>query len=257
MAKQEESRSSLELDNKNLKETLRTVRKELSQAKKDNVAFENKMSEIVNELSSVKQKLEDSKIEHEKQLKDIKKKTSAELEKSELLDSKNMIKKLQASLDKEQDLVNELERNLEHIKEENVLIKAQLSIQRENLESELNNYKQKYSNYNKINVEKSELNVKLINANKTIKELEMKILKSSSMEYERTRLKNSLNEKETEYKRLKQENEMNIDLVFQLRREVEDLNSKLSDFDRIHRARSSVNDHNNSLENEIRTLRRK
>lgn len=225
--------------------------------KKEQNISANKVSELMNEVANLKRSLETSKSTHEKQLKELKMKSTADSEKSEVLEARKMIKQLQTSLDQEKELVSGLRGDLEHIKEQSILEKAQFAIQRNNLELELSGYKQKYANFNKVNVEKSELNVKLITANKTIKDLEMKILKSSSMEYEKTRLKNCLNEKETEYKRLKQENEMNIDLVFQLRREVEDLNGKLNDFDRISRARTSVNDHNNSLENEIRSLRRK
>lgn len=250
-------KSSLESENKNLKESLRTVNNELSSTKKEHNLSVNKLTELTIEVASLKRSIETSKVTHEKQLKELKMKSTADSEKSEILEARKMIKQLQTSLDQEKELVASLRGDLEHIKEQSILEKAQFAIRRDSLESELSGYKQKYANFNKINVEKSELNVKLITANKTIKDLEMKILKSTSMEYEKTRLKNCLNEKETEYKRLKQENEMNIDLVFQLRREVEDLNGKLSDFDRISRARSSVNDHNNSLENEIRTLRRK
>lgn len=257
VVRQEELRSSLELENRNIKESLKSANNDLTAAKKEHAIYENKISELTKESTNLKHDLETLKNSYEKKIKDLKNKSNSEIEKSELLEVRRNIKQLQNSLDQERELVARLKGDLEHNKEASILIQAQFTMQKDNLEAELNGYKQKYANFNKINVEKSELNVKLITANKTIKDLEMKILKSSSMEYEKTRLKNCLNEKETEYKRLKQENDMNIDLVFQLRREVDDLNGKLSDYDRINRARTSVNDHNNSLENEIRTLRRK
>ncbi|KAL5282113.1 SOGA3 family protein [Megaselia abdita] len=257
VVRQEELRSSLELENKKLKDSLKTSNNELNSNKKEHNLMVNKVNELTKEVLNLKCFIETNKISHEKQLKELKLKSTADSEKSEIIEARKTIKQLQARLDQEMELVVTLRGELEHFKEDNILVQAQLATQRKSLESELNGYKEKQAYFNKINVEKSELNVKLINANKNIKDLEMKILKTSSMEYEKSRLKNCLNEKETEYKRLKQENEMNIDLVFQLRREVEDLNGKISDFDRISRARTSVNDHNNSLENEIRTLRRK
>lgn len=250
-------KSSLELENKNLKESLRAINNDFSIIKQEQNVFVNKVTELTNEVVNLNRNLETTKATYEKQLKELKTKSRPDLENSELLEARRNITQLQTILDHEKENVTSLRADLENSKEESILVKAQFEIERNSLELELNGYKQKISNFNKVNVEKSELNVKLISANKTIKDLEMKILRSSSMEFEKTRLKNRLNEKETEYKRLKQENDMNIDLVSQLRRDVEHLNGKLTDFDRISRARSSVNDHNNSLENEIRTLRRK
>jgi len=114
----------------------------------------------------------------------------------------------------------------------------------------------KLADMDTIRIERTDMAKKLNEAQKKIVDLEAKTSKTSnSGEHERSMLKNKLAEKEHEYERLRRENEMNIDLVFQLRKDNDDLNSKLSDFNRIEQAQSSLNGHGARREAEIKELK--
>lgn len=134
-------------------------------------------------------------------------------------------------------------------------MRAQLTTEKENLQSELNSTKQRLVDMESIRAEKSELAKRLKDAQKKIHDLESKQIKSGAAEYEKTMLKNTIAEKEQEFDRLRRENEMNIDLVFQLRKDNDDLSQKLNDFSRIEQAQLSINGHNAGLQNEIKSMK--
>lgn len=170
-------------------------------------------------------------------------------------DLKKQLDQLNESLENERKRYDDLNAQWEKISEETILMRAQLTTEKNNLQTELNNAKQKISELESIRVNRSELAKKLNDAQKKIQELETKTLKSGHSEYEKTLLQNKLDEKIQEYDRLRRENEMNIDLVFQLRKDNDELNRKLNDFNRIEQAQSSINGHSISLENEIKSLK--
>lgn len=192
----------------------------------------------------------------ENEIKELKTK-SPKSDSKQVQDLKKQLGELQETLGEETKRYNELNAQWEKMSEETILMRAQLSTEKNNLQTELNNAKQKISELEAVRVNRSELAKKLNDAQKKIQELETKTLKSGHSEYEKTLLQSKLDEKTQEYERLRRENEMNIDLVFQLRKDNDDLNRKLSDFNRIEQAQSSINGHSASLENEIKSMRNK
>ncbi|XP_075151654.1 uncharacterized protein LOC142225696 isoform X4 [Haematobia irritans] len=252
----ESSKATLEQQMKSEKEKLFKLEKELEKERKDREKLEGKLSQKDGELLQARKTADKTKLTMEKEIKELKTKSSKS-DSKQVQDLKKQLEELQNSLDSESKRYNDLNVQWEKMSEETILMRAQLSTEKNNLQTELNNANQKITELESIRVNRTELAKKLNEAQKKIQELETKTLKNNSKEYERTMLQNKLDEKTHEYERLRRENEMNIDLVFQLRKDNDDLNRKLNDFSRIEQAQSSLNGHSVDLENEIKSLRKK
>ncbi|XP_065355494.1 golgin subfamily A member 4 isoform X2 [Calliphora vicina] len=252
--KSESSKASLEQQTKSEKEKLSKLEKDYEKEHKEREKLEGKLSQKDNELTQARKAAEKIKTNLENEIKELKTKSS-KTDTKQVQDLKKQLEELHETLDKESKRYNDLNAQWEKMSEETILMRAQLSTEKNNLQTELNNAKQKISELETIRVNRSELAKKLNDAQKKIQELETKTLKSGHSEYEKTMLQNKLDEKTQEYERLRRENEMNIDLVFQLRKEGDELNRKLNDFSRIEQAQSSINGHSVSLENEIKSLK--
>lgn len=131
---------------------------------------------------------------------------------------------LQLELDTDRKRYSELTGRYEQLEEEHVLIKAQLTTDKENLQATLTTTKSKLSDADndlvKTKREKIDAGKKLTDAQSKIRELEEKYARSSAVEHERNRLKSTLAEREQEFERLRDENDMNKDVVMQMKREV-------------------------------------
>ncbi|XP_068140797.1 LOW QUALITY PROTEIN: myosin heavy chain, cardiac muscle isoform [Drosophila tropicalis] len=251
----ETSKSSLETQTKREKEKLSSVEKDLEKQMKEKEKLETKISQLDAELLSAKKSAEKSKTSLEKEIKDLKTKASKS-DSKQLQELKKQVEDSQTALSAEQKRYEDLNTHWEKLSEETILMRAQLTTEKQSLQAQLNSQKQKLSEMDTIRIERTDMARKLSEAQKKINELEVKTLKTgNSSEYEKTVLKNKLSEKEHEYERLRRENEMNIDLVFQLRKDNDDLNGKLNDFNRIEQAQSSLNGHGARREAEILELK--
>ncbi|XP_037707797.1 myosin-2 heavy chain isoform X2 [Drosophila subpulchrella] len=253
----ETSKSSWEAQSKKEKEKLSSLEKDIEKQSKEKEKLEAKITQLDVDLLSAKKSAEKSKASLEKEIKDLKAKASKS-DSKQVQDLKNQVEEVQASLSSEQKRYEDLNNHWEKLSEETILMRAQLTTEKQTLQAELNAQKQKISEMDTIRIERTDMARKLSEAQKKIADLQAKALKAvngNGGEYERTVLKNKLAEKEHEYERLRRENEMNIDLVFQLRKDNDDLNGKLSDYNRIEQAQSSLNGHGARREAEIRELK--
>ncbi|XP_023179104.2 myosin-2 heavy chain isoform X2 [Drosophila hydei] len=250
----EASKSTLETQNKREKEKSSNLEKDLEKQAKEREKLESKLNQLDSELLSAKKAGEKTKASLEKDIKDLKTKSSKS-DSKQMQELKKQLEEAQAAISSEQKRYEELNTHWEKLSEETILMRAQLTTEKQNLQSELTAAKYKLADMDTIRIERTDMARKLNEAQKKIKELEVKSLKTgNSGDHERSMLKNKLAEKEHEYERLRRENEMNIDLVFQLRKDNDDLNSKLNDFNRIEQAQLSLNGHGARREAEIKEL---
>lgn len=131
---------------------------------------------------------------------------------------------LQVELNQDKKRYSELTGRYEQLEEEHLLIKAQLTTDKENLQASLASTKTQLSDtdidLSKTRKEKQDQGKKLLDAQSKIRDLESKYARSSTVEHERNRLKSTLEEREQEFEKLKNENEMNRDVCMQMKREV-------------------------------------
>ncbi|KAH8238782.1 hypothetical protein KR038_000229 [Drosophila bunnanda] len=253
----EVNKSSLETQSKREKEKLSGLEKDLEKQGKEKEKLEAKITQLDADLLSAKKAAEKSKSSLEKEIKDLKAKASKS-DSKQVQDLKKQVEEVQSSLSSEQKRYEDLNNLWEKLSEETILMRAQLTTEKQSLQAELNANRQKISEMDTIRIERTDMARKLSEAQKKIADLQAKALKTANGnggEYERTVLKNKLSEKEHEYERLRRENEMNIDLVFQLRKDNDDLNGKLSDYNRIEQAQLSLNGHGARRDAEIRELK--
>ncbi|KAH8263745.1 hypothetical protein KR044_013373 [Drosophila immigrans] len=254
----ESSKSSLESQHKREKEKLASLEKDSEKQAKDREKLESKITQLDSELLSAKKAAEKTKTALEKDIKELKSKSSKS-DSKQLQELKKQLDETQSTLSGEHKRYEDLNNLWEKLSEETILMRAQLTTEKQSLQIDLNAAMHKLSDMDTIRIERTDMARKLSEAQKKIHELELKTLKAgnngSSGEHERSMLKNKLAEKEHEHERLRRENEMNIDLVFQLRKDNEELSSKLSDFNRIEQAQSSLNGHGARREAEIKELK--
>lgn len=131
---------------------------------------------------------------------------------------------LQAELDRDKKRYSDLHGKYEKLEEDHVLSKAQLTNDKENLQSDLSTLKTRIkeleASTSQLKKEKIDLTKKFNDAKTKASDLESQHIRSSTLEYEKNRLKATLEEKEQELDRLKDENEMNKDVCTQMRKEV-------------------------------------
>lgn len=114
----------------------------------------------------------------------------------------------------------------ELLEEEHVLIKAQLTTEKEKIESDLKSTKTKLKEFEDLEVvykrEKADLAKKITDLQRKLTEAELQGSKVStnSFELDRSRLKSKLEEKESDYNKLVKQNDMNVDQLSQIRKEV-------------------------------------
>ncbi|XP_054742028.1 myosin-11 isoform X4 [Anastrepha obliqua] len=250
----EAAKASLESQSKRDKEKQSTLEKDYEKERKEREKLESKLTQLEADLGSAKKAAEKTKAAHEKEMKELKTKSSKS-DSKQVQELKKQIEELQIQLVDENKRYKDLNTHWEKLSEETILMRAQLTTEKDNMQVELNSMRQKLNEMDEIRVERTELAKKLGDVKKKLQEAEAKQIKNGASEHEKTMLKNKLAEKEQEYDRLRRENEMNIDLVFQLRKENEDLGSKLNDFNRIEQAQYSINEHSSSLQAEIKTLK--
>uniref|UniRef100_A0A0K8UUW5 Uncharacterized protein n=1 Tax=Bactrocera latifrons TaxID=174628 RepID=A0A0K8UUW5_BACLA len=252
----EAAKAALETQTKLDKEKHTTLEKDYEKERKEREKLESKLAQLDADLASAKKSAEKTKTTLEKEVKELKSKSSKS-DSKQVQELKKQIEELHKQVADENKRYNDLNTHWEKLSEETILMRAQLTTEKDNMQVELNSLQQKLNEMDEISSERTELARKLGEMKRKLQEAEAKQIKNGASEYEKTMLKNKLAEKEQEYDRLRRENEMNIDLVFQLRKENDDLSSKLNDFSRIEQAQYSINEHSSSLQAEIKTLKTK
>uniref|UniRef100_A0A0A1XD22 Myosin-11 n=1 Tax=Zeugodacus cucurbitae TaxID=28588 RepID=A0A0A1XD22_ZEUCU len=252
----EAAKAALETQTKRDKEKQTTLEKDYEKERKEREKLESKLAQLDADLASAKKSAEKTKATLEKEVKELKTKSSKS-DSKQVQELKKQIEELQKEVADENKRYKDLNTHWEKLSEETILMRAQLSTEKDNMQVELNSLRQKLNEMDEIRMERTELTRKLSEMKRKLQEAESKQIKNGASEYEKTLLKNKLAEKEQEYDRLRRENEMNIDLVFQLRKENDDLSSKLNDFNRIEQAQYSINEHSSSLQAEIKALKTK
>ncbi|XP_011214885.2 myosin-11 isoform X5 [Bactrocera dorsalis] len=252
----EAAKAALETQTKLDKEKHTTLEKDYEKERKEREKLESKLAQLDADLASAKKSAEKTKMSLEKEVKELKSKSSKS-DSKQVQELKKQIEELQKQVADENKRYNDLNTHWEKLSEETILMRAQLTTEKDNMQVELNSLQQKLNEMDEIRSERTELARKLGEMKRKLQEAEAKQIKNGASEYEKTMLKNKLAEKEQEYDRLRRENEMNIDLVFQLRKENDDISSKLNDFSRIEQAQYSINEHSSSLQAEIKTLKTK
>ena len=141
----------------------------------------------------------------------------------ELKDEK---KDLEDNLAKETKKNSSLTGRFELLEEEHVLFKAQLTTEKEKLATEIKSLKSKvkdFENAEAVNKrEKADLSKKIFELQRKLTEAEHNGAKTttSTFELERSRLRAKLEEKESEFDKLTRQNEMNVDQLSTMRKEV-------------------------------------
>lgn len=203
------------------------LEKEYDKEKKERARWEAKVSDLDGDLLANKKSFDKIKVNLEKEISTLKSKSSISetvpTKKAQELKKQN--DELQAELDRDRKRYIELNGKFEHLEEEHLFVKAQLTTQKENLQTEMLATKSKILNFEAdlaaAAKEKVDLNKKLIQAQQKVRESDGNNgAKSSAVEHENNRLKSCLSEKEQEFRNLKKETEMNKDVNDQMKKEV-------------------------------------
>ncbi|CAO1351611.1 unnamed protein product [Diamesa hyperborea] len=248
---------------KSEKEKATKVEKEIEKIKTERLKLETKASALDVELAISKKTSEKTKLTLEKEIAALKTKTSLnnELPSKKLQELQEQNKELDESLNKELKKYATLTGQYELLEEEHVLIKAQLTTEKEKIESDLKSTKTKLKEFEDLEVvykrEKADLAKKITDLQRKLAEAELQGSKVStnSFELDRSRLKSKLEEKESDYNKLVKQNDMNVDQLSQIRKENDEMKRKLDDFERIDKVQRTLNDHNSALENELKKLK--
>ncbi|XP_031627694.1 myosin heavy chain, non-muscle isoform X3 [Contarinia nasturtii] len=236
------------------------LEKELDELKNENRRWETKIADLDADLNTLRRKTQTEKVALEKEIVALK-------SQKDILPGKKMdeLRKqntdLQAQIDSEVKKTTDITSKYEQLQEQHVFIKAQLSSDKEALETSNNALKAKIStletNVERFKRDNIDLSRKIVDVQNKCKDLESKSSQNVVVEHERKRLLSSLQEKSHQYELLVSENEMNKDLSVQLKKENDELRKKLGDFNKVNKVQTSLNDHNSSLEQEIKQLKAK
>lgn len=174
-------------------------------------------------LKSVRRKAQLEKAALEKEIATLKlQKESVPSKKMDELRKQNT--DLLAQIDSELKKTTEVTSKYEQLEEQHVFIKAQLTSDKQALETSNSTLKSKMTtletNLERFKRDNIDLSRKILDVQTKCKELESKSSQNMVIEHERKRLLSSLQEKSHQYELLVSENEMNKDLNEQLKKEV-------------------------------------
>lgn len=199
-----------------------------------------------------------------KEIAELNDKIKLEMGSNRFQEIQNEKHELQDSLSKESKKYVQLKGEYELLEEEHVLIKAQLTTEKEKLENEIKTLTSKIKSFEAQDAleraEKDDLKKKIAVLQRKLTENEhssLSKISTASYEIEKARLKIKLEETEAEYAKILKQHEMVIDQLSNARKENDDIKRKLDDFERINKAQRTLNDHNTTLENELRKLKSK
>ena len=185
----------------------------------------NNFYDVYSILQTAKKSFEKTKALLEQELATLKNKsTSNDLPSKKLQELKDQNKELEERIESEGKKYAALNGRYELLEEEHVLFKAKLSTEKEKVESDLTTLKIRVKNFeeaeNKWKKDSTDLTKRINELQKKLTTAETKDVKSSTTELELSRMRAKLESKESEYDRLVRENEMNVDQLGQMRKEV-------------------------------------
>uniref|UniRef100_A0A1Q3FM92 Putative myosin-2 heavy chain n=1 Tax=Culex tarsalis TaxID=7177 RepID=A0A1Q3FM92_CULTA len=259
MKSAESGKKELESELKTEKDRYSSLEKELELLRKEKSGIESKVSKLEDEIHQERNKMESEKATLVREIASLKRQSASDdpaaLKLQELSQKNNEImSKLEEETRKYQQLVSKHE----HLEEDHVMLKAQLESNKQKFQ-ELDTLKNKLVQADNIETrlvkENTNLSRKLVEMQKNVAQLESNAdNRTAGLELERDRLKSALEDKQREYEHLSSENEMNAYQVAQLRKDSEDLRSKLDDYERINKAQRTLSEHNSHLEQELKKL---
>lgn len=169
------------------------------------------------------------------------------------------ISELEGRISDESQKYKELTGKYELLEEEHVLTKAQLTTEKDKIQNELNSATGRFQDFSavetRLKAETAELTRKLRLAEGKMRDMEKQNSSKTSIELERNQMRSKLLEVESDLKKVKRENEMNVDKALCSKKETDELRRKLDDFERLNKAQRTLNDINSELENEVKKLK--
>lgn len=257
------AKQSLEQQMKTDKDKIRKLEADIQKHKTEQQRLENEIVDANNALRTRSRSFDKTKIDLESEITALKARNAAGDigPTKKLKEVRRELDDVQSELDRDRKRYAELTGKYEHLEEDYLLAKAQLTAEKENLQTSLNIQRNQLSDSEDamrlMKKENFELSRKLSDTAARLTDSETKTLRQTSLEYEKNRLKMTLTERDQQIAQLKDENEMNRDVCDQLRREIDELKRMLTDFERVNKAQSSLNDHTSGLEQEVRRLKQK
>ncbi|XP_058818505.1 myosin-2 heavy chain isoform X2 [Topomyia yanbarensis] len=259
MKASESNKVTLETQLKTEKDRSENAEKELDKLRKEKTEIESRISGLEKDWLKEREKAKSTKESLEKQFEILKRQSASpdpSASKVRELSQKN--DELLSKLEEESKKYQKLASKNKTLEEDYVLQKAQIETDKEKLQ-ELEILRKKLTQADNIEArlvkENTNLSRKLVENQKRIAELETNIEnRSAGYEIEKNRLKNALEDKQREYEQLINENEMNGYQVSQMRKDNDDLRSKLDDYERIDKAQRTLSEHNSQLEQELKKL---
>lgn len=185
--------------------------------------------------------------------------TNGEVPAKKLQELTKQISELEGRISDESQKYKELTGKYELLEEEHVLTKAQLTTEKDKIQNELNSATGRFQDFSavetRLKAETAELTRKLRLAEGKMRDMEKQNSSKTSIELERNQMRSKLLEVESDLKKVKRENEMNVDKALCSKKETDELRRKLDDFERLNKAQRTLNDINSELENEVKKLK--
>lgn len=245
---------------KSEKDKATRLEKDFDKEKKERAKIETKVIELETQVHALRKAADRTKVDHEKEMSYLKSRSiSAEVPSKKMQELKDHTKDLEEKLSSEAKRYDELSKKYEHLEEDRIIEKSHLVTDKENLELEVRNIRLKMgelqSNESRLKRENEDLNRRIQELQKTMNNRSSKEAQLAAMEVEKNRCKNLMEQAQHELATKTRENDMNRDLLSQIRREADELRKRLEDFERIDKSHRTLGDHNNALEKDIKALK--
>ncbi|XP_076261708.1 uncharacterized protein LOC143197279 isoform X2 [Rhynchophorus ferrugineus] len=273
-----ELESKLEISNKNQKNLEEKIKKSELEKKNSKLDHDKKIKELEIDLQNEKKKVDILKQNAEKEHKNREMELGAlrnKIKKLEMNSTGNVkkelevkhfqeaIEKLENTNTRERQKYDDLTAKYEILEEEHVVTKAKLVMEKETLENQYKNLKRE--------VDQLELELKTIRETYNTKQdtwikekldMEQKlkdIMKPSynGNDYEKQRFKALFEEKQSELEQVKKEYDHIHDQMEYMRRENDELNKKLDDYEKVNKIQRNISADTSAMEKEIKQLRLK
>ncbi|XP_066255061.1 putative leucine-rich repeat-containing protein DDB_G0290503 isoform X1 [Euwallacea similis] len=271
-----ELESKLELSNKNHMNLEKKLKKVVNERENSKFDLEKRVKELQIEVQNEKKKFEILKGNSEKEQKNrdlelecLKNKIrSLEIasiggRKQELKVDyfQESIKKLEDTIVKERQKYDDLSAKYEILEEEHVVVKAKLVMQIETLENQLTNLKKDYDQLEQELKALRETYKKKSDAwTKEKLDLEQKLrdianLRLNEDDIDKQRLKALFEEKQSELDQIKKEYDLIHDQMEYMRKENDELNRKLNDYEKVNKVQRNISADSTAMEKELKHLR--
>lgn len=242
------------------KDKVARLEKDIDKEKKERAKIDTKVVELETQVHALRKAADRTKSDHEKELSYLKSRSiTAEVPSKKLQELKDHTKDLEEKLSTEHKRYDELNKKYEHLEEDRIIEKSRLVTDKENLEMEIRNIRMKMgelqTNESRLKRENEDLNRRIQDLQKTMNNRSSKEAQLAAMEVEKNRFKNLMEQAQHELDTKTRENDMNRDLLSQIRREADELRKRLEDFERIDKSHRTLGDHNSALEKDIKALK--